>query len=104
MRPSALLLAIALGACATKKPDADSVAAAQAIDTLKPALVASPDTPRVGATTAATSTATKAPSTGTKTKRDTPVIARDTAHLGRDSVIKINPRDPRRTIPVEKKP
>jgi len=32
------------------------------------------------------------------------VVARDTAHLGRDSVIKINPRDPKRMIPVEKKP
>ena len=109
MRRSALLLVALLAACATRKADADSAAAANAIDTLKPAVVASTDS--VGATTAAAAstkagaqTSTKAPSTGTKTRRDSALVARDTAHLGRDSVIKINPRDPRRMIPTQKKP
>ena len=110
MRRAALALLAGAFACATPKPNADSTTVATAIDTMKPAVVAAPDsvggsTGVVGASAkAATKTTSKSPSTATKTSRDTALVARDTAHLGRDSVIRINPRDPKRTIPTQKKP
>lgn len=126
MRGLRVLCAVAAtaAACASPKPASDTTETLAAVDTLKPAVVATPDS--VGASTTAmtpapkptTSTkatkATKAtssssatkPTTGTKTTppRDTALVARDTTHLGRDSVIRINPRDPLRKIPPVKPP
>ncbi|HMC57219.1 MAG TPA: hypothetical protein VKH19_18715 [Gemmatimonadaceae bacterium] len=107
------LLAGVLGgvlACATPKPAADTavgasaVNAANAIDTLKPAVVATPDS--VGATAAA-STKANIPATKTSSKTASTTTRRDTAgardrHLGRDSVIKRDPADPSRMIPPKK--
>ena len=97
------LLAGAALACATPRPAADTVVsanavnAANAIDTLKPAVVASPDS--VGPTAAPT-TSTKASKTATTTRRDTAGV--QDKHLGRDSVIKRDPADPSRMIPPKK--
>ena len=101
------LVAIAsLAACAPQQADADSMAAANTIDTVKPVVVAAPDTDSVAVgPTSSTGTKTARPtSTTAPARRDTPLVTRDTAHLGRDSVIRINPRDPKRMIPTEKKP
>jgi hypothetical protein len=106
MRVSASVLAASIVACASPKPSADSLTA---VDTMKPAVVAAADTigaPVTGSTTkaqASAGTRTKAPGPPTA-KVASPGLktARDTGHLGRDSVIKINPRDPARTIPTKK--
>lgn len=100
---------VAVG-CSPSPRASDTTSGLAAIDTVKPApgmaaqdtvtSLARVDTPRTatGTKTRATKTATRATAT-TKTK--TPVVqARDTAHLGRDSVIRIDPRDPRRQLPT----
>ena len=106
---SALCALCALTACATRKPSADSTAALTP-DTVKPAPVAmqmSPDTAKAtraktGAKTSAKSkTTTKRASTKTSAKQKSDSI------LGRDSVIRFDPKDPRRqlpTIPPKKPP
>ena len=94
-----------LVACVTPKSKADSSAALTPPDTVKPAPVAMqlPDTTKKGASTAAQSSSktTKRTSAKTTTKQ------KSDSHLGRDSVIRFDPRDPRRqlpTIPPKKPP
>ncbi|HJQ19421.1 MAG TPA: hypothetical protein VJ867_03660 [Gemmatimonadaceae bacterium] len=104
MRATVLVAVAGMGlgalACSTGKPAADTTSVAS-VDTMKPAVVAAPDSVAVASTGA--STRTKSPATtATKTKSGAAVTARDTTHLGRDSVIKINPRDPKRQIPTKK--
>lgn len=101
MSRSLAFVVFAVVACATPKPAADTASAA-GVDTLKPAVVATPKS--AGATSVAAGA-----TTGAKTSGRTPVpiaksskVATDTAHLGRDSVIRINPRDPKRQIPTKK--
>jgi len=105
--PVLAFLCVALVGCATKKPAADSSAALAPPDTMKPAPVAmqAADTTKAGATIGAKKTSSKstkkraASKTASKQTKDT--------HLGRDSVIKFDPRDPRRqlpTIPPKKPP
>lgn len=94
-----------LAACAPARQAADTTSA-PAVDTLKPSMVPAPapdtlraarspraDSPRAGDSKPAAATTR----TSTSSKR---VSTRDTAHLGRDSVIRIDPRDPRRQLPT----
>jgi len=96
--------ALATSGCATPKPAADTVVtasvvnAANAIDTLKPAVVAAPDSP--GATAAATTSTKATKAASTTARRDTAAV--QDKHLGRDSVIKRDPADPSRMIPPKK--
>jgi len=104
------VLCAALASCATPKPNADS-SAALTTDTLKAAPVAmqAPDTTKaMSATTGATTKAkTTAKRRSSKTSSKTTAKQNADTHLGRDSVIKFDPRDPRRqlpTIPPKKPP
>ena len=100
-----LATAMSAASCAPAARNADTLAA---VDTLKPAVASLPDSGAVAAprqdTATRPATTAKASST-TKTqpaasKQTGTVVARDTAHLGRDSVIRINPNDPRRQLPT----
>ena len=105
----ALFALCALSACATRKPSADS-SAALTPDTVKPvpvAMQASPDTAK--ATRAKTGAkASKKSKTNTKrTSSKTSAKQKSDSILGRDSVIRFDPKDPRRqlpTIPPKKPP
>lgn len=96
-------IALALLACAgsKEKPSTDTLAS---IDTVKPAPVTTsqPDSSKQIDTTPPPNR--KPPKVGpadTVAKKPTPPVqARDTAHLGRDSVIRIDPNDPRRQLPT----
>ena len=105
--PVLVFLCAALAACATKKSNEDSSAALAPPDTMKPAPVAMqlPDTTKKGASTGAKTTGSK--TTRKQASSKTSVKQKSDSHLGRDSVIKFDPRDPRRqlpTIPPKKPP
>lgn len=111
MRFSAIApLALLLAACAKTKPAGDTTAAAGTpapaqATTAAGATAAAGAAGPAGATTGARGGQTTAPSrpaagTRTRTRRDTlKRTTRDTTILGRDSVIRTDPRDPRRQIP-----
>jgi hypothetical protein len=97
------LVCAAVIACAAPKPASDSTSVA-AVDTVKPAVVGSPDSlasqapaTSAGATTKATTTRQTTKPSGTTSKK----VGRDSI-LGRDSVIKTNPHDPRTRLPTKK--
>ena len=102
MRRIIVLTFAALAACAKPKAEADSTKALVSVDTVKPDSVGMSLTARDSAAIKASTTQKGAPTTTKSTKR---VSSRDTAHLGRDSVIRTDPRDPRRQLPtVPRKP
>lgn len=84
---SARLLAtlLALGACASPKPDADTAAVAP-VDTVKPLVVQVPDTPP-RADSVARPPATKSAARGTGAAAKTGTTTRTDSIIGRDSVI-----------------
>jgi hypothetical protein len=100
-----VLLALGIAACrpGEKAVDSTGTVTTAAVDTVKP------DT--IGMTTSAMdTTSSKSARPGAVTAGATKqpprrTTSRDTAHLGRDSVIRTDPRDPRRQLPtVPRKP
>lgn len=102
-----------IAACAPSSKSADTTGSLPAPpDTVKPVIVSAADSAAAAASDSAKRAAANASrnsakqttskqSTSTQTKSGT---ARDTAHLGRDSVIRFDPKDPRRQLPPVKKP
>ena len=104
----ALRAMCALAACATPKPEADSTATLT-VDTVKPASVAlqAPETAKAPGTRTKAKTSTKSKTTTKRTASKTSAKQKSDSILGRDSVIRFDPKDPRRqlpTIPPKKPP
>ena len=90
-----------VAACATPQRSADTTSAL-AMDTMKTGatVLAAPPPPNTNKSVVSPAPIKSSATKKTSSSTTKSVTARDTAHLGRDSVIQINPRDPRRQLPT----